>query len=109
MSDQIVVLTDENFEQEVLQSEVPVVVDYWAEWCGPCKMISPILAELALEYGDKVKIASINIDEHAQTPPKFGIRSIPTLMVFKNGEVEGTKVGAGSKVDLTRFIDESIA
>ncbi len=109
MSDQIVHLTDDSFEQEVLQSDVPVVVDYWAEWCGPCKMIGPILEELAAEYGDKVKIAKINIDDHSQTPPKFGIRSIPTLMVFKNGEVEGTKVGAASKSDLTSFIEESIA
>jgi len=108
MSEQIVHLTDATFEQEVLQSDVPVVVDYWAEWCGPCKMIGPILEELAVEYGDKVKIAKINIDENAQTPPKFGIRSIPTLMVFKNGEVEGTKVGAASKSDLTAFIESSI-
>ncbi len=109
MSEQIVHLTDATFEQEVLQSDVPVVVDYWAEWCGPCKMIGPILEELATEYGDKVKIAKINIDENAQTPPKFGIRSIPTLMVFKNGEVEGTKVGAASKSDLTAFIESSIS
>ncbi len=108
MSEQIVHLTDATFEQEVLQSDVPVVVDYWAEWCGPCKMIGPILEELATEYGDKVKIAKINIDENSQTPPKFGIRSIPTLMVFKNGEVEGTKVGAASKSDLTAFIESSI-
>jgi thioredoxin 1 len=108
MSEQIVHLTDATFEQEVLQSDVPVVVDYWAEWCGPCKMIGPILEELATEYGDKVKIAKINIDENAQTPPKFGIRSIPTLMVFKDGEVEGTKVGAASKSDLTAFIESSI-
>ena len=109
MSEQIVDLTDGTFEQEVLNSDVPVVVDYWAEWCGPCKMIGPILEELAGEYGGKVKMAKINIDENPQTPPKFGIRSIPTLMVFKNGEVEGTKVGAASKSDLTAFIDSSIA
>ncbi len=109
MSEQIVHLTDATFEQEVLQSDVPVVVDYWAEWCGPCKMIGPILEELAVEYGDKVKITKINIDENAQTPPKFGIRSIPTLMVFKGGEVEGTKVGAASKSDLTAFIENSIS
>ena len=108
MSEQIVDLTDSTFEQEVLQSDVPVVVDYWAEWCGPCKMIGPILEELASEYGGKVKMAKINIDDNPQTPPKFGIRSIPTLMVFKNGEVEGTKVGAASKTDLTAFIDNSI-
>jgi thioredoxin 1 len=109
MSEKIVHLTDDTFDQEVLQSDVPVVVDYWAEWCGPCKMIGPILEELAEEYGDKIKIAKINIDDNAQTPPKFGIRSIPTLMVFKNGEVEGTKVGAASKSDLTAFIESSIS
>ncbi len=109
MSEQIVHLTDATFEQEVLQSDVPVVVDYWAEWCGPCKMIGPILEELAVEYGDKVKIDKINIDENAQTPPKFGIPSIPTLMVFKGGEVEGAKVGAASKSDLTAFIENSIS
>lgn len=109
MSEQIVHLTDATFEQEVLQSDVPVVVDYWAEWCGPCKMIGPILEELATEFGDKVKIAKINIDDNAQTAPKFGIRSIPTLMVFNSGEVVGTKVGAGSKTDLTDFINSSIS
>ena len=109
MSEQIVHLTDDTFDQEVLQSDVPVLVDYWAEWCGPCKMIGPILEELAVEYGDRVKIAKINIDDNAQTPPKFGIRSIPTLMVFKNGAVEGTKVGAASKSDLAAFIESSIA
>jgi thioredoxin 1 len=109
MSEQIVHLTDDTFDQEVLQSDVPVLVDYWAEWCGPCKMIGPILEELATEYGDKIKIAKINIDDNAQTPPKFGIRSIPTLMVFKNGAVEGTKVGAASKSDLAAFIESSIS
>ena len=109
MSEQIVHLTYDTFDQEVLQSDVPVLVDYWAEWCGPCKMIGPILEELATEYGDKIKIAKINIDDNAQTPPKFGIRSIPTLMVFKNGAVEGTKVGAASKSDLAAFIESSIS
>ena len=109
MSEQIVHLTDDTFDQEVLQSDVPVLVDYWAEWCGPCKMIGPILEELATEYGDKIKIAKINIDDNAQTPPRFSIRSIPTLMVFKNGAVEGTKVGAASKSDLAAFIESSIS
>lgn len=109
MSEQIVHLTDATFDQEVLQSDVPVVVDYWAEWCGPCKMIAPILDELAAEFGEKVKIAKINIDENAQTAPKFGIRSIPTLMVFNGGDVVGTKVGASSKSDLTDFINNSIS
>jgi thioredoxin 1 len=109
MSAQIVHLTDDTFDQEVLQSDVPVVVDYWAEWCGPCKMIGPLLEELAEEYGDKIKVAKLNIDDNAQTPPKYGIRSIPTLMVFKAGEVEGTKVGAASKSELTAFIDSSIS
>lgn len=108
MSEQIVHVTDDNFEQEVLNSDVPVLIDYWAEWCGPCKMIAPILDELAAEYAGKVKIAKLNIDDNPNTPPKFGIRSIPTLMVFKGGNVEGTKVGGASKSDLAQFIDSSI-
>lgn len=103
----IVEVTDDNFDQEVLQSEVPVLVDYWAEWCGPCKMIAPILDEIAEEYGDKVKIAKLNIDNNQNTPPKYGIRGIPTLMLFKNGSVEGTKVGALSKTQLASFIDSN--
>ncbi len=109
MSDQIVQITDENFEAEVLNSDIPVLLDYWAEWCGPCKMIAPILDQLAPEYAGKVKIAKINVDDSPNTPPKYGIRSIPTLMVFKNGNVEGTKVGGVSKNDLASFIDTSIA
>ncbi len=109
MSDQIVEITDDNFEQEVLNSDIPVLLDYWAEWCGPCKMIGPILEELVGEYEGKVKIGKINVDDNSQTPPKFGIRSIPTLMMFKNGQVEGTKVGASSKSDLAAFIDSNIA
>ncbi len=105
MSDKIIHLSDDNFETEVLQSEVPVLVDYWAEWCGPCKMIAPILEEMADELGDKVKIAKLNIDDNQNTPPKYGIRGIPTLMLFKNGSVEATKVGALSKSQLTAFID----
>ena len=107
MSNQIVYVTDDSFEQEVLKSDVPVLVDYWAEWCGPCKMIAPILEEIVGDYADKVKIAKLNIDENPNTPPKFGIRGIPTLMLFKNGEVEATKVGALSKSQLTAFIDSN--
>ncbi len=105
MSDDIVYVTDDSFETEVLQSEVPVLVDYWAEWCGPCKMIAPILEEIVGEYTGKLKVAKLNIDENSATPPKFGIRGIPTLMIFKDGDVEATKVGALSKSQLTAFID----
>jgi thioredoxin 1 len=104
----IVHLTDDNFEQEVLQSDVPVLVDYWAEWCGPCKMIAPVLDEIAGEYQSKVKIAKLNIDDNPGTPPRYGIRGIPTLMLFKAGDVEATKVGAVSKSQLTAFIDSNI-
>lgn len=107
MSEQIVQLTDSNFEEEVLKSEVPVLVDYWAEWCGPCKMIAPVLDEIASEYHGKVKIAKLNIDDNPQTPPRYGIRGIPTLMLFKAGDVEATKVGAVSKSQLTAFIDSN--
>lgn len=108
MSDNIVYLTDDSFEAEVLQSDQPVLVDYWAEWCGPCKMIAPILDEIASEYGGKLKIAKLNIDDNPGTPPKFGIRGIPTLMLFKGGNVEATKVGALSKSQLTAFIDSNL-
>ncbi|MGD2074133.1 MAG: thioredoxin TrxA [Gammaproteobacteria bacterium] len=108
MSDNIVYLTDESFQTEVLDSNEPVLVDYWAEWCGPCKMIAPILTEIADEYQGKVKIAKLNIDENPQTPPRYGIRGIPTLMLFKNGNVEATKVGALSKSQLTAFIDTNL-
>jgi thioredoxin 1 len=108
VSDHIVYITDSNFEQEVLQSPTPVLVDYWAEWCGPCKMIAPILDEVAREYSGKLKVAKLNIDENAATPPKYGIRGIPTLMLFKNGNVEATKVGAVSKSQLSAFIDSNI-
>jgi len=104
----IVYLTDDTFDEEVIKSEGPVLVDYWADWCGPCKMIAPILDEIAGEYGDKVKIAKLNIDENPATPPKYGIRGIPTLMLFKGGNVEATKVGAVSKSQLTAFIDSNI-
>ena len=108
MSDQIVYITDDTFDQEVLQSQTPVLVDYWAEWCGPCKMIAPILDEVAKEYAGKLKVAKLNIDDNAATPPKYGIRGIPTLMLFKNGSVEATKVGALSKSQLSAFIDSNI-
>ncbi len=104
----IVNVTDGTFESEVLQSDTPVLVDYWAEWCGPCKMIAPILDEISGEYAGKVKIAKLNIDENNDTPPKYGIRGIPTLMLFKNGNVEATKVGALSKSQLTAFLDSNI-
>ena len=108
MSDTIVYITDDSFQNEVLESSEPVLVDYWAEWCGPCKMIAPILSEIASEYQGKVKVAKLNIDENPRTPPKYGIRGIPTLMLFKDGNVEATKVGALSKSQLTAFLDTNI-
>ncbi len=101
-------LTDDCFEDEVIKCDEPVLVDYWAEWCGPCKMITPILKEIAEEYSGRVKVAKLNIDENTNTPPKYGIRGIPTLMLFKGGQVEATKVGALSKSQLTAFLDQNI-
>ncbi len=108
MSERIVYVTDDSFDNEVLKSAEPVLVDYWAEWCGPCKMITPILNEIADEYAGKIKVTKLNIDENPQTPPKYGIRGIPTLMLFKNGNVEATKVGALSKSQLTAFLDSNL-
>ena len=108
MSDSIIYLTDASFEAEVLQSDLPTLVDYWAEWCGPCKMIAPILDEISEEYKGRVKVTKLNIDENADTPPKYGIRGIPTLMLFKDGNVEATKVGALSKSQLIAFLDANI-
>jgi len=108
VSDNITHITDSSFDQEVLKSDVPVLVDYWAEWCGPCKMIAPILDEIAADYEGKLKITKLNIDDNPARPPKFGVRGIPTLMIFKGGDVQSTKVGALSKSQLTAFIDQSI-
>lgn len=100
--------TDATFEADVLQSTKPVLVDYWAEWCGPCKMIAPILDEVALSYDGKLQIAKMNVDENRDIPAKFGIRGIPTLMLFKDGQLAATKVGAMSKAQLTAFIDQQL-
>ena len=108
MSEHIIHVSDDAFEQEVLQSQTPVLVDYWAEWCGPCKMIAPILDDVAKDYAGKLKVAKLNIDDNQETPAKYGIRGIPTLMLFKGGNVEATKVGALSKSQLTAFIDSNI-
>ncbi len=108
MSENIIAVTDSTFEDQVLKSDKPVIVDYWAEWCGPCKMIAPILDEIAEEYSGKVAIAKLNIDENQDTPQKYAVRGIPTLMIFKNGNVAATKVGAMSKSQLSAFIDSNI-
>ena len=108
MSDQIVYTSDANFDSDVLKSSVPVLVDYWAEWCSPCKMIAPILDEIAGDYHGKLKIAKVNVDENQQVTQKYGIRSIPTLMIFKDGNVQAQKVGAMSKSQLTAFIETNL-
>lgn len=108
MSDKIIHVSDSTFEDEVLNSDMPIIVDYWAEWCGPCKMIAPILDEIADEYKGKLTVAKLNIDENQETPQKYAVRGIPTLMIFKDGEIAGTKVGAMSKSQLAAFIDSVI-
>jgi thioredoxin 1 len=108
-SDLIKHVSDATFEADVLKSDRPVLVDYWAEWCGPCKMIAPILDEVAGSYGDKLQIAKLNVDENREIPAKFGIRGIPTLMLFKNGELAATKVGAMSKAQLTAFLEQQLS
>lgn len=104
----IVNVTDETFEQEVLKAESPVLVDFWAPWCGPCKMIAPLLEELSESYESKIKICKVDVDSNKETPAKFNIRGIPTLTIFKNGSAEGTKVGALSRAQLTDFIDSNL-
>ena len=104
----IVHVTDASFEEVVLKSDIPVLVDYWAEWCGPCKVIAPVLEEIADEYQGKMRVCKLDIDANEATPPKYGIRGIPTLMLFKEGNVEATKVGALSKSQLAAFLDSNI-
>jgi thioredoxin 1 len=108
MSENIVYVTDSTFEDEVLKSDKPVILDFWAEWCAPCKMIAPILNELADEYKDEITVAKINIDENQATPQKYAVRGIPTLILFKDGDIAATKVGAASKSQLAAFIDSNI-
>ena len=108
MSQQIVHVTDSSFEQDVLKSNVPVLLDFWAEWCGPCKMIAPILDQIATEYAGRVVVAKMNVDENPKTPMKFNVRGIPTLILFKNGLLEGQKIGAVRKADVVAFLDSKL-
>ena len=108
MSQQIVHVSDSSFEQDVLKSNVPVLLDFWAEWCGPCKMIAPILDQIAAEYAGKVVAAKMNVDENPRTPMKFSVRGIPTLILFKNGQLQGQKIGAVRKADVVAFLDSNL-
>jgi thioredoxin 1 len=108
VSQQIVHVSDSSFEQDVLKSNVPVLLDFWAEWCGPCKMIAPILDQIATEYAGKVLVAKMNVDENPKTPMKFNVRGIPTLILFKNGQAEGQKIGAVRKADVAAFLDSKL-
>jgi thioredoxin 1 len=108
VSQQIVHVSDSSFEQDVLKSNVPVLLDFWAEWCGPCKMIAPILDQIAAEYAGKVLVAKMNVDENPKTPMKFSVRGIPTLILFKNGQLQGQKIGAVRKADVVAFLDSNL-
>jgi len=108
MSNNIIAITDSSFENDVIESKNPVLVDFWAQWCGPCKAIAPILEELAEKYAGKVTIAKLDVDQNPATPPKFGVRGIPTLILFKDGEVKATQVGLITKTELASFIDSHL-